>query len=123
MAKHNDIGAWGEQLARNYLRANGYTVMEKNLHIQHKEIDIIATKDDRIIFVEVKTRTTDFMDPLEAVDARKIRFICRAADQFMRAHDTPHEPQFDIIVIVGTPTTTHTLTHYEDAFLPPLQGR
>lgn len=122
MAKHNDTGKWGEDLAREYLTAKGYAVMERNIHVGHNELDIVAMKGDRIIFVEVKTRTTDIVDPLEAITDKKIRRIVRAADSFLRSHPMPHEAQFDVIIILGSPETGHTLQHYPDAFRPPLCG-
>lgn len=122
MARPNELGEWGEEIARDYLRGKGYTVMAENMHVGHKEVDIIALKGDRIIFVEVKTRSSNFLDPVDAVDDKKIRRITRAADSFIRTYDIRHEAQFDIIAIVGTPGGEYTLEHYEDAFRPPLAG-
>jgi len=122
MARHNTIGSWGENLAKEYLITEGYSILEMNRHIGHKEIDIIATKGNRIAFVEVKTRSTPFTDPIEAVDQKKIKKLALAADSFLRAFNIRHEPQFDIITIIGTPESDHTLTHYPDAFMPPLSG-
>lgn len=122
MAQHNKIGSWGEDIARDYLITKGYAIMEQNMHIGHKEIDIIAIKGDRIVFVEVKTRSTDFVDPADAVDSKKVIRLSKAADRFIQAYNIRHEPQFDIITVIGTPETGHTLTHYPDAFFPPLSG-
>lgn len=122
MAQHNDIGAWGEELARNYMITQGWTVMEQNKKLGHNELDIIAVKGDRIAFVEVKTRSSRLTDPLDAIDARKIKRLFRAADAFMRSHNIRHEPQMDIIVIVGTPESGYQLDHYPDALRPPLAG-
>ncbi len=122
MAQHNDLGAWGEMKAREYLIARGYAIVDSNFHVGHKEIDIIATKGDRIMFIEVKTRSTPFKDPLDAVDKKKIKRISSAADLFMRAYDIRYEPQFDIITVIGCPATSCEITHYPDAFLPPLSG-
>ncbi|MBD5422733.1 MAG: YraN family protein [Bacteroides sp.] len=122
MAQHNDIGKWGEQLARDYLVSQGYAIFESNLRSGHNELDIIAFRGDTVAFVEVKTRTTSFSDPLEAIDTKKIRRLARAADSFLRAYNIIHEPRFDVITIVGSPDTSHTLTHYPDAIIPPLSG-
>lgn len=122
MARHNEIGAWGEQMARDYLRRNGYTVFDANTHVGHKEIDIIATKDNIIAFIEVKTRSSSFKDPTDAIDYKKIKRLTRAADSFLQTHNIIHEPQFDIITVIGTPDGEHKLTHYPDAFMPPLAG-
>lgn len=122
MAKHNQLGSWGENIAREYLIANGYAILEQNKHVGHKEIDIIAIKGDRIMFIEVKTRSTDFIDPADAVDNKKILRLTKAADRYIQTFNIRHEPQFDIITIIGTPDTTYKLIHYQDAFFPPLSG-
>ncbi len=122
MARHNLIGSWGEKLAREYLIGKGYAIMDSNIHIGHKELDIVAIKGDRIIFVEVKTRSTDFCDPLDAIDTKKMRRLVRSADAFLKSQEIKHEPQFDIIVIIGTPESGHRLEHYPDAFIAPLSG-
>lgn len=64
MATHNILGSWGEKLAREHLLRQGYTIVDSNVKIGHNEIDFIATFRNRIIFVEVKTRSDDFADPL-----------------------------------------------------------
>lgn len=118
MASHNSLGQWGEQIARDYLIANGFTVMTNNEHLGHKEIDIVATKGNRMIFIEVKTRSRSLDDALDAVDQKKINRIVRAADSFLQRFTAPYEYQFDVIAIVGTPETGHTLHHFPDAFFP-----
>ncbi|MDE6100846.1 MAG: YraN family protein [Paramuribaculum sp.] len=120
MARHNDLGAWGEQIAREHLIAAGYKVMERNSRISRSELDIIAVKDKLMIFVEVKTRSTNLDDALDAIDEKKIRRIVRAADSFLQRFSIPFEYRFDIIAVIGSPESGHTLTHIPDAFFPPL---
>ncbi|MBP5314298.1 MAG: YraN family protein [Muribaculaceae bacterium] len=120
MAEHNVTGHWGEQVACDTLVAAGYAIVERNWRSGHYEIDIVAMKGQYIVFVEVKTREDDFVDPVDSIDAKKITRICRAADVYIRANDIPHEAQFDIITIVGTPDNYH-VEHIPDAFLPPLK--
>ena len=103
MADHNDLGLWGEQVAREYLIARGYAVAGENTRYGGVEIDFIAMRDDIICFVEVKTRRTDYVDPLDAVDRRKRARLVRAADAYMRDFAIPLQPQFDIILVIGTP--------------------
>lgn len=71
MARHNDLGAWGEQLARDHLLGLGFTINDENAHAGGVEIDLVALRGTEVHFVEVKTRSTDFADPLDAVDKRK----------------------------------------------------
>lgn len=122
MAQHNQLGKWGEEIACEKLITEGYAICERNWRVGSYEIDIIAMKGNRIIFVEVKTRSNDYVDPLESIDNKKILYICRSANAYIKQYDIPHEPQFDIILIVGTPETGYKLEHFPDAFLPPLSS-
>ena len=120
MATHNVTGKWGEQLACDLLVTKGYAIVERNWRSGHYEIDIVAMKGQYIVFVEVKTREDDIVDPLDSIDAKKIQRICRAADVYIRANNIPHEAQFDIITIIGD-TDNYRIEHIPDAFLPPLK--
>ena len=122
MARHNEIGHWGEAVARDFLLGLGYAIRGMNVKVGTYEIDIIAEKDARIIFVEVKTRGDDGVDPLDAVDGRKRKRMARAADLYIRSTETVLEPQFDILTVVGSPEGGHVVEHFADAFLPPLMS-
>lgn len=122
MADHNELGKWGEELARHHLLKQGYAIGGENIRVGGVEIDFIATRDDTICFVEVKTRSTDFIDPIEAVDNRKRCRMARAANAYLQAYDIPLEPRFDIILIIGNPLH-YTIEHIPDAFLPTLNNR
>lgn len=121
MVGHNEFGKWGEMVAREYLLTQGYAISGENQRLAGVEIDFIAMRDDRICFVEVKTRSSDFLDPAEAVDRRKQARLAKAADAYMQGRDLPFEPQFDIIVVIGSPDS-YRLEHIPDAFYPPLNG-
>jgi putative endonuclease len=72
MAEHNDLGILGEQRAQAYLNSKGYRIRHVNWVIGKLELDIVAEKDDWLIVVEVKTRSTDtFEHPKEAITNRK----------------------------------------------------
>lgn len=122
MAHHNDLGQWGEKVAREYLITRGYTIIEQDTRKGFYELDIIAVKGNRIIFVEVKTRSTGAFDPLEAITPQKINRICSAANSFVIHYQYPHEVQFDIIAITGTHENGYNIEHIPDAFVPPLRG-
>lgn len=122
MALHNELGAWGEQVAREFLLTQGYAIGYQNFKIGKVEIDFIARKGDRICFVEVKTRKADtYDDPLDAVDQKKRVRMTRAADKFIRQFNIPLDPQFDIITIVGDPAD-YRIDYYPDAFFPILNN-
>lgn len=122
MARHNELGKWGEQLAVDLLVTKGYAIVERNWRSGNMEIDIIAMKGSRIVFVEVKTRSSDFVDPADAVDRRRVMRMVRAANSYVRAGNIPHEVQFDVILIVGVPEgDAPRIEHIEDAFVAPLR--
>ena len=122
MARHNDVGKWGEQLAYEYLVARGYAIVERNWRMNHLETDIIAMKGSRIIFVEVKTRTNPEDDPLKAVDRKRMMNMIRSAKAYINAYNIRHEYQFDVIAVTGNPLGDEppVIEHVPDAFLPPL---
>lgn len=123
MARHNDLGKWGEQLAVDMLVTKGYAIAERNWRTGDMEIDIVAMKGARIVFVEVKTRSDNGFDPADAVDRRRMMRMVRAADSYVRSHGIPHEVQFDVVFVVGSPlgALPPRIEHIEDAFLPPLR--
>lgn len=123
MARHNDLGKWGEQLAVDMLVTKGYAIAERNWRTGDMEIDIVAIKGARIVFVEVKTRSDNGFDPADAVDRRRMMRMVRAADSYVRSHGIPHEVQFDVVFVVGSPlgAVPPRIEHIEDAFLPPLR--
>ena len=119
MAKHNDTGTWGEQAVADTLTAEGCAIADRNWRSGHYELDIIAIHGNRIRFVEVKTRSSNAFDPLEAVDRRKLRRMLYAANTYMQLNDSPFEPQFDIFTVTGTPDA-FTIERFEDLGMPNL---
>lgn len=121
MAQHNELGQLGEQLAANFLQANGYTILARNWRVNRVEIDIIAELNDTLIFVEVKTRSSDFFGaPETAVTKRKKRLLAAAASAYMEQSGHDWAIRFDIISIVMQLGEAPKLEHFEDAFFPGL---
>jgi putative endonuclease len=117
MSKHNETGIKGEQIAINFLLKKGYNVLFTNWRHGKKEVDIIAEKDNFIIFIEVKTRTSfDFGFPEEAVDTRKKTFLKAAAEAFIEDNPRFINIRFDIISILLYKETVSEILHYESAF-------
>lgn len=120
MAKHNQTGKTGEELAAEYLIAKGYIIRDINWKNGKLELDIVAYKDRTLIVVEVKTRSSDlFGHPEDAVNTRKIRHIIDATDAYIQKYDLPFEVRFDIISIVKK-ENEYEIEHIPDAFYPPL---
>ncbi len=120
MAKHNELGKLGEEMARKHLRNKGYQIQEVNWHYGREEIDIIALDGEMLVIVEVKTRATaDFGEPEFAVNRRKQRILVKAAEAYILEKDLDIETRFDIISVIVTPKQKH-LHHIEDAFYPTM---
>ncbi|HCA08881.1 YraN family protein [Chryseobacterium sp.] len=117
MATHNDFGKIAEDLAAEYLQKNGYKVLTRNFRFQKAEIDIIAEKEDLIIIIEVKARSTDaFMLPQEAVTKTKIKSIVTAANHYLEEFNRNNEVRFDIISVLPDEKKKLTIEHITDAF-------
>lgn len=117
MARHNELGKEGEELAATYLLKNGYKVVARNFIYQKAEVDIIARKGDILAVVEVKTRSTpDFGNPRDFVKQKKIRLLVKAIDFFVNEHKLDVDVRFDIIGIIKNKADTR-VEHLEDAFL------
>lgn len=121
MAKHNIIGKEGEEIAAAFLRAKGYEIIEMNKRFGRAEIDIIAKIGNEYVFVEVKTRTSDYFGfPEEAIDKRKIKLMGKAAEQFSSEKNDNLEIRFDMISLV-LGNDKHDIVHIEDAFFPGME--
>ena len=120
MAQHNILGRQGEELAARYLQQKGYQIIDRNWRSGRQELDIVAQKEDILVFVEVKSRRNNrFGDPQEAVSDTKIRNLVTSAEAYVCQHEIDLPVRFDIITVVGEhePFTIH---HIEEAFYPPL---
>lgn len=118
MAEHNKLGEKGEGLAVQLLRRKGYSILAENWRSGRNELDIVARIADSVVFVEVKTRSTNFFgDPSEAVSIAKQKRIIEAANDFLEQHGLELEARFDVISIVAS-SEGNELDHMEDAFYP-----
>ena len=118
MAKHNELGKRGEELATQYLTEKGYEILERNWRNIHKEIDIIAKDGECLVIVEVKTRQTDeYGDPDIAVTRQKQWRLISAANAYVFQNKIDIDTRFDIISIVFHDDEP-IIEHIEDAFLP-----
>ena len=117
MAEHNDFGKKAEELAAEFLLKKGYTILYRNYRYLKAEIDIIAEKDNELMIVEVKARTTDiFLEPQEAVSKKKIKLLVSAADHFVQEMNRNQQVRFDIIAVLPNDDGTFEINHIKDAF-------
>ena len=119
MARHNELGKWGEQYAADYLQDNGYEILDRDWRIGHRDIDIIARTNDgtTIVFVEVKTRRDEqFLPAREAVSPRQVQNLHLAARDYLAQHGLLAQPyRFDLITVVGA-AAPYRIDHYPAAF-------
>ena len=124
MAEHNLIGAQGEQLACRYLEEHGFEIVERNWRYGRHEIDIIAKQGAELVFVEVKTRSTDqHGEPEEAVKKGKRGRVIKAANAYVQATGTDLRIRYDIVSIILHPSGKPYIHHIPDAFYPTTHDR
>ena len=115
MSKNKEIGIKGELAATNYLIRSGYVIRERNYTFDRLEIDIIAEKENTLIFVEVKTRTSRlYGEPVEAVTPAKIDNILTCAEHYIDSINWEQPIRFDIISVYLN--TGMQIRHLQDAF-------
>ncbi len=116
MAQHNETGKEGEEMAALHLINNGYKIVARNFRYKKSEIDIIAQKEKKIAFVEVKTRTNAFFqEPELSVTKSKQKQITLGANFYIQENDIDLDIRFDIIAIT---LFGNKINHIEDAFYP-----
>lgn len=124
MADHNQRGNESEEIASRHLLSEGYVILQRNWKAGKLELDIIARKDSILIIVEVKSRKEDdIVDPLDAVDDKKIRRIILATDSYIRQNDWNGDVRFDLISIIRPIEGETLIEHIEDAFYPPIMNK
>ena len=95
------LGTTGEELAVNFLKKRGYTILERNYRNAFGEIDIVARHRGTLVFVEVKTRMTDdYGKPFEAVDSRKQKKMKTTALMYLKRFRKEVPARFDVVSIL-----------------------
>ncbi|MBN1189342.1 MAG: YraN family protein [Dehalococcoidales bacterium] len=96
-----DTGIQGEKLARDYLIKKGYRILQTNYRCPRGEIDIVALHKDRLVFVEVRTKTSlTFGTPEESITRSKMKHLERAAQHYRQYHEhLPPTWQIDLIAV------------------------
>ena len=128
--KENKIkGNYGENLACKYIKDEGYEILSRNFNCSYGEIDIIASKDDEIVFIEVKTRCQNtYGEPIESVTSNKKNHIYNTAKYFLyKSNLLDANIRFDIIEVYldDAEYYQYNLTHYQNVIQdePPKSRR
>lgn len=118
-----EIGALGEKIAAEYLTGLGYVIRERNFRSREGEIDIIAEKDDFLVFIEVRTRTSSsYGTPEESVTAQKKERLLVLAEAYMEGRDDlPPSWRIDVVALeLGPKGEVSRLELIENAISPGL---
>ncbi len=100
MARHNDTGKLGEELAQKYFAESGYSILETNWRTGRSEVDIIASRTDMLHFIEVKCRRSLMYGfPEESVSAAKMKMLLAASEEYLFQNPKYQKIQFDILAI------------------------
>ena len=98
MAQHNFFGQEAEQRALQYLIKKGYRLLKQNYRFGKAEVDLLMQKDQLLICVEVKARSTDFFgSPEQFVSSKKIKLLVGAVDHYISSNQLDWEVRFDIL--------------------------
>ncbi|MCB9799802.1 MAG: YraN family protein [Candidatus Omnitrophica bacterium] len=113
------LGRRGEIVASAYAVRNGLQILEKNFRCPLGEIDLICRRNDKIIFVEVKTRSDwSFGTPQEAVGKRKQDKLMRLAEWYLKeTGQTGKQVCFAVAAITWPENLEPQLKWIEDAFI------
>ena len=116
MAFHNLLGEEGEKIAVRYLKSKGYIIYETNWRFGKLEVDIIAEDGRELIFIEVKSRSSEIYGrPEEAIDGVKELAILNAAEIYIRDFNLEIEVRFDVISVIINKNKSK-IRHIIDAF-------
>lgn len=116
MAIHNLLGEEGEKVAVEYLKSKGYIIYHTNWRLGRLEIDVIAEDGKELVFIEVKTRSSEaYGRPEEFVDAKKEIALITAADIYVRDFIIDINVRFDIISVLIKGKATK-INHLMDSF-------
>lgn len=106
------LGRLGEDIACRYLEEKGFRIIARNYTVRGGEIDLVATDERYVVFVEVKCRKNDvFSKASEAVSSKKIAHLVTAAERFLFERPTDirgKQPRFDVIEVY---TQKNTVNH------------
>ncbi len=119
----NQLGEKGEEIARQYLSDNNFAILEQNWHYRHKEIDIIARKEDTLYIVEVKARSSNYLlEPRVAVNRQKQADLIVAANAYVQYKHLDLDVQFDIIEVILS-RAKYFVRYIPNAFYPIARKR
>ncbi|HET6255042.1 MAG TPA: YraN family protein [Puia sp.] len=118
MMPHIRTGAKGEELAAEWLTAEGFHILHRNWRHGRYEVDVIASKDDIIHFIEIKSRHPNAYGPPElSVTRKKIEHILQGAQGWLINHPGLLRIQYDVLAITLRPDAGPEYVLFKDVYL------
>lgn len=100
MGNTKKTGNAGEQAVADWLREKGFSILEKNYRTREGEVDVIAQRNDLIIFVEVKTRKNNYFQLSQVILPQKQKRIILAAKRFLLEYEQVDKAcRFDVALV------------------------
>ena len=119
MAHHNYTGLLGEKMAIEYLLKKGFSILHQNWRHSHWEVDVIASLNNTLHFIEVKTRRTQkFGYPEDDVSKKKIENLINASEEYQFLNPEWKLIQFDVLSISILKNKPVEYFFIEDVYLP-----
>jgi len=116
MHARSKLGRAGENIVAKNLKKKGFSILHRNYTKQYGEIDLIACKDNLLIFIEVKMRKNPMFDLSYLITSNKQKKISKVAKEYVsRYNHNTKTCRFDVALIVGT-EYNHELTYIPNAF-------
>src|SRR5215471_347746 len=115
---HLQYGLLGERAAKRHLKQQGLKFLTANFRSERGEVDLVFRDDDCLVFVEVKTRSSeDWIRPAAAVDKERRRRLSRAALDYLRLLKNPRvKLRFDIVEVLLADGKVHEIRHLPNTF-------
>ncbi len=121
MAEHNELGKEGELEAARYLETKGYVIKASNWRFGRYELDLVVEKGELVVFVEVKSRSSQqWGSGADAVTRSKARMIIDAAGHYVRMKNCDKEVRFDVLSL-HKENGEFVVDHIEEAFRPQMR--
>ncbi len=116
-----ELGKKGESIAENYLRNRGYKIIERNFRTKYAEIDIVAKKDDTLIFIEVRSKSGgNFGTPEETINKEKKWRLRQNAAGYINFKRYEGQYRIDVICVIFSKNESYEverMNHYQNIFL------
>ena len=115
MTNRTSVGLYGERVAVRHLLAAGYAILARNWRCRYGEVDVVASRGDTVVFVEVKCRRSSaFGSPASAVTPRKAERLRAVASEWLAGRAVP--VRFDVVSVLRPVSGPTVVEHLEGAF-------